>query len=445
MILELATDEGNPVPILPIAACVCRAWRNAVYSEHHLWTFIDMFVKGCHPKDAVFKNLGYRWIDLVIVSLSGCNAVTDAGLAALVDVCPRIESLNLSYCEGMKEKGLSEALCTMLMRPNDDYYSPLRILDLSSIQIKPDAGGLDRVLRNILMAQSKNPAGPVLLKLFVEECPNMSDRPWKEICDASLAAGKPLLDALEVLSVSRSGGERVQFEINILRLQITAPNLQDIDVCAGNSIWKWSISDAGLPEGAAESAGWPFLHTCDFSRYGERGYDSEQDIAVLRQMISKSPLLETLNFSMIGGIDYLDFIAAFPKSSTWRGLKSLWLGTTYTSCASDEEGGCKFSDMADLCPWMEEKLEELVVSEHGARFTDRDCEALTRFKKLKLLDISKTSISDTGIKAIMSEMRKKVYFKECMIDMTGCRNVSRKVRLAASLGMPQLILALEEV
>ena len=55
-------------------------------------------------------------------------------LQALAKHCPRLASLDLSYCTKFTETGLTGALRTMLLRRRSASSGPLRRLNLSCIQ-----------------------------------------------------------------------------------------------------------------------------------------------------------------------------------------------------------------------------------------------------------------------------------------------------------------------
>ena len=131
---------------------------------HHpqLWERVDLGYGWCKPSDAGVAAMLPRWCTTRTLSLSGCATLSDAGLRAVAEGCPLLESLDLSHTSGFSEAGVSSALQAMLQRPAGPGSSPLRRIDLSFIQLTPATSALDQVVRDLLAAQAGNAGGPVL-------------------------------------------------------------------------------------------------------------------------------------------------------------------------------------------------------------------------------------------------------------------------------------------
>lgn len=485
----LQACKNGAIPTAPNAACVSKAWRAAVKSCPSLWTNVDLSYGWCRPTNAILTEQCQVWTEMRSLNLSACGTISENGLRSIADACPRLERLNLSHCTGMREPGLADVLCTMLLRPASDNASPLRDLDLSFIQITPKGSGLDAVLRRVLLEQANNPNGPVLQRLIVEGCPMLSHRPLKTVYDASLKAGRPLLGALHTLSLAGSAGACGRFQLNLPRLQLATPNMRSVDFSNVSRAlgWELTLSVSGLPEGAAEKAGWPHLRICHITRPCQSW--AMFDMSILEQMISKSGGLEDLSFSKFGEVYWDELAAALPEpsfsntpppalsralevsercepngvgkgdtvdqakrssmasnlapqSSRVGGIKRLTMDGVSAAFDHQMLEAPSLCQLFSLCPWLQESLEELSVVGMGPAFDDGVCELLAGFPKLRVLDAKETSLTDKGLRCLLKSAKRRGVLRSFQLDITSCRGVERSVRQAGSRGMQQLLQAL---
>lgn len=269
--------SGGGVPTAATAACVSRAWRDAVRATPDLWSRVDLAYGWCRPSDAAIAAALPRWAQLRSLSLSGCATLSDVALAAIAARCPLLQRLDISHASCFTGPGLSAALPAMLLRAPGPGSSPLRALDLSFLQLTPRTSALDAVLREVLAAQAQNPGGPALevrarrrwgrpgsppspgrepgdggsppsapprcrtaasaalcfhapgcplplppaaaQELVVEGCPLITHQALRAATEAAAAAGRPLLGALRVLDLSQSAGARTTMQDLCARLQ----------------------------------------------------------------------------------------------------------------------------------------------------------------------------------------------------------------------------------
>ena len=245
-ILAQACAAGGAVPVAAAAACVSRAWRAAVQATPELWAVVDLSWGWCRPSNAVLAaNAAPRWAMMRSLSLAGCGAVGDAGLAAVAAGCPVLQALDLSHCTGFTADGLSPSLDQMVLRPTAPGSAPLRDVDLSCTQFSANAS-LDKVLMRLLAQQAVSPGGPVLRRLVADGCPFLTDRPLRSACQMSAARRRPLLSALRVLHLRGASAMRGEFLLNVDQLQFAAPGLEELDLSALGGASGWT-ANAGPP------------------------------------------------------------------------------------------------------------------------------------------------------------------------------------------------------
>ncbi|KAL4515458.1 hypothetical protein Ndes2437B_g06897 [Nannochloris sp. 'desiccata'] len=422
------SDKGA-IPGAAIALCINKAWRSAVLSHPELWYYVDLSFGWCRPTNTILQTYSLKWIAMEVLSLEGCSTITEVALLSIAENCPKLRSLNLSYCTGFREQGLADALCSMLSRPLDENSFPLQDLDLSFIQISPKGSGLDTVLRRVLLEQANNPTeGPVLETLLIAGCPMLSHRPLKAVCDASIVA---------------------------------APNLQSLHLChvARALGWLPSVSTSGLPEGvSAGNAMWNKLKTLRITGNPSLSQISS-DIEYLAQMLRNSPSLEEIaliGFRQVYLDDLMEFFSEYTAMGEPRqGLKRLTLDDTFASRyrLQGVVGEPSFYHVFANSTWMRESLERLSVIGSKDSFNDAACEELANYYPYVVeIDARETGISEKGVRALVKSAQRRGLLSSSGdgknnapnfdLNIDSCRNVDRKIRQAASKSIHDLVTAL---
>ena len=306
----------------------------------------------------------------------------------------------------------------------------------------------------------------------------MSDKAFKAVTSATVAAKRPFLSALKVLSISGSAAGMGHFTINIPRLQLTTPRLESINLCdvALPMGWEPSLSTSGLlindddgggGDGAdgglsANDAHWPLLLQCYsntqwYSTFPAGWLTSKS--ALLSQLISRSPLIQELSFMGYGELELDAFVDAFPfsRAHAQHGdddcccITRLQLDGTYLHCMHSYEHAhhtftyFTFLDFLKRCPpSLKLTLEELsVVRTREVFFDDAACAALAEYERLRYVDAQETVITEKGVKQLLEKVKERGALDGFVINIAGCRGVERRVRQAASQGMKELIRVLE--
>jgi hypothetical protein len=398
------------------------------------------------------------------LSLQGCSTITEIALVAIAENCPKLRNLNLSYCTGFRDAGLADVLVCMLHKPLNENSSPLSDLDMSFIEISPKGSGLDNVLRRILLDQARNPTeGPVLESLRLAGCPMLSHLPFKVVLDASVVARKPLLGALKLLCLDGSAGLTGHFTLNIVRLQLAAPNLRSLQLyhVARATGWQPSVSTAGLPEEfSAGRAMWSDLRSFQITE-ASASLQSRMAINVeyVFQMLRNSPLLDEIALLGFRHV-YLDNLMQIfdPFTATGQpkhGLKRLVLDGTFSDFLNPSW------HQLFATSYFQDTLEELSVIGSRDSFNDQVCEELaSKYPKLKSITARETVVTEQGVLALVKSAqrrglletgggggggvggmrnRKKPGFA---LNIDSCRSVDRKIRQAASKGIYDLVEAL---
>ena len=99
LVVKRAADlADSSVPVVPVVASVCRAWRDAVLRHpSELWRRAD-FSGDFDPSDAVIARYcrDGHWRELQHLDLRDCPRVSDRALHALVEGAPALASLRVS-------------------------------------------------------------------------------------------------------------------------------------------------------------------------------------------------------------------------------------------------------------------------------------------------------------------------------------------------------------
>lgn len=435
-ILRAACASGGAIPIVPIASCVCRAWRSAVLASPDLWEHVDLGHGWCRPSDAGVAAMLPRWRATRRLSMSGCLALTDAALEAVAAGCPALESLDLSHCAGFTERGMCSALGAMLLRPAGPGSSPLRRVNLSFIRLSPVMSALDQVVRELLAVQALNPVGPVLQELILEGCPLLTHHGLRAVADASVKQRRPVLGALLVLDLSQSAGARNDFVLLIERWQYACPELRELRLngLCGAYAWSYPQTPSTLPPGA--QAGFPQLRVCQVAAKSHAtmvglgtGATNVND-ACLTRLLARSPLLEHLD---IGGCERLSpnclALAVHPAAP----LVQLLMPRSSACC--DEA-------VVFVADRFRDSLEAIDLSWGAGRITDAAAQALAGCPRLHAVGLAGTAVTTAGVRALFAAAAQRGRLDRLTVDVGSCRGLERGVRQAASQGMAQLRAAL---
>jgi hypothetical protein len=249
---NLPLRKMAPYLLFPSPAVSARRGGTLLQLSRGFGTRADLSGADCHPTDAILERSCASWEFLSSLNLSKCHGVTVEGLAEVASACEMLGELDLSYCK-LRADPVADVLKTMLQRPYNDHSRPLVALKLTGALVLPETGGMNRLVRRVLFDQADNPDGPVLEELRISKASGLGPRPLTDICDASVAAGRPMLRALRILDIDGSGPRfSVYHKTNIRRLQFSAPGLEFLDIST-----KTAVVDSGAASRRRGPAGLP--------------------------------------------------------------------------------------------------------------------------------------------------------------------------------------------
>jgi len=95
------------------AALICKLWKKIVYSPV-LWPVLDLssYANTVHNLllDHILNKHAFRFIELRVLRLEGCSALTSGCLIIVTENCPYLEVLLLTGCSKINPKAVVSAV-----------------------------------------------------------------------------------------------------------------------------------------------------------------------------------------------------------------------------------------------------------------------------------------------------------------------------------------------
>jgi len=409
------THRLGAVPTVPRVASVCRGWRHAVASDPRaLWRVVDLSYGWARPSDAIVRRYCANgdWAKLTSLTLADCAVLTDASLRALHQHCPELVSLDVSGTSKMTLGG---------MKPLSE-----RLTDLT----------LDRVKQRSMGATNQLVSGMCTDKLARLSVADVTGLDRGFIRNLHKRCGP----ALRHLNLSHSGMHHQN--LPWLELQRSCPNVETLLLNGFGGASGWStVPNAQGAVFAGDIPGWPnlkTLHVGASTRTHSTGHSlapSYVDAFVL-DALARNANLEDLDVTG----------CAISSVHLW-GIPSLWLGelrclrASRTGFASDE--GIEFLAARER-PWAQSLALSLETVELGTSHmnandvSDRGLDVLSHnLVNLRALGVAGADITDDGLERLVDARRETLR----VVDVLGCRGLSRAARQAAHGGEPLVIRA----
>ena len=409
------THRLGAVPTVPRVASVCRGWRHAVASDPRaLWRVVDLSYGWARPSDAIVRRYCANgdWARLTALTLADCAVLTDASLRALHQHCPELVSLDVSGTSKMTLGG---------MKPLSE-----RLTDLTLDRVKqPSMGATNRLVSGMLTDK--------LTRLSVADVTGL-DRGF--IRNLHKCCGL----ALRHLNLSHSGMHHQN--LPWLELQRSCPNIETLLLNGFGGASGWStVPNAQGAAFAGDVPGWQnlkTLHVGAATRTHSTGHSltpSYVDAFVLDALTRNA------------NVEDLDVTGCAISAVHLWGIPSLWLGAlrclraAKTGFASDE--GIEFLAARDR-PWATSLAQSLETVELGTSHmnandvSDRGLDVLSHnLANLRALGVAGSDITDRALERLVDARHKTLR----VVDVLGCRGLSRAARQAAHGGEPLQIRA----
>jgi len=401
--LVLCSSLCSPVQLVATCSRVSRSWRVAVRAcEHELLLAADFSSGQIHAEKAL-RCLAPRGALRLCkeVDLSDCAALHDSALSFLTPVyAPRLSSLCLGGC-----KRLTSPALAALLRATPQ----LRELDLSRSDLAPSA------LSDVLAAAAQLP----LTRLRLASCSRLSTASLRCLS----APDQPLGSSLLSLDLESAGcATATPIHVDLEALQRAMLSLEQLRLSGLAPRGGWLLSRPG-----AQGPGWPRLVLCHLSA-------SRRLSPQLGPQLSHSPVND----------------AALHRA-LWAssGLRELALGGTGVTCAgvgalaatapqrlylehssASAERGCATL----LASRWSESLVELNLSSASSKIDNDALGELAACRRLRSLDVSLCPrVTDRGLRLLLAGAAE---IED--LQVTGCRSLSRRVRVAGAEGMRAL-------
>lgn len=97
-ILTLATREHGAIPVIFIAASVCRQWRGIVYVSPELWLHADFSRALRFPSYTDFKEILSRPGSMSCRSVKMSGSASIDFIECVLSTCKQLENIHLSRC-----------------------------------------------------------------------------------------------------------------------------------------------------------------------------------------------------------------------------------------------------------------------------------------------------------------------------------------------------------
>ena len=399
LILQAACADGA-VPTAARAACVCRAWRDAVrVAGSVLWRHADLSRGWCRPSDAIVSRLcrAGTWSQLETLNLAGNSSLSDAALHVVAEHCPALTALDVSGCQSFTVASLLRVL-----------QPPRRVLVLSMARtvVRP-AGAFEANVRSLLAE------APWLQRLSLAGCARVSSTTLR-----SLLAGAELRE----LDLTGAGSAR-GVVLPLDALQQACPNLEVLKL-SGLGL-DAGFSTAPGPPGV--TGGFPRLRVCEISSgtrmtsHGAEPSHSSVDDALLARLLCHSTELREL--SAAGTHVTAAGLAALPECA----LELLLLDQ------SDAAGDASAEVAASQ--W-HASLQVISLAGGGGAVTDQAAAALAACTALRRADLSGSAVTVDGVRELLRRG------PHLAVELAGCRSLPRPIRQAALAGNAALRRAL---
>jgi hypothetical protein len=406
IILRHACAEGG-VPTAAYAACVSRAWRDAVaLAGAELWRTADLShwwlrrtPKAARACDGAIVRLcqAGTCAQLARLRLAG-GTKHDAAVGAIVRFCPALTSLDVSGSTFS-----TDALVQLVQAPRR-----ICALNLASTALQP-AGEAERCWRRVLAATASS-----LQTLSLAGC--------TRVTSATLRA---LLACEQLRSIDLTGaGSARGITVPVEALQRACPVLEALRLSGLGLDGGFQVAADAQPAG-----GFPLLRVCELASgsrmtsHGAAPSASEVDDALLARVLWASPELREL---ALGGTLVT---AAGLQSLPALALRTLLLGQSAAAC----DDGARVA----AARWGA-SLELLSVAGGGAAVTDATPLALAACARLREADLSGAAVTNEGVRALLAGAGPSLR----VLTLASCRSLDRPVRRAALLGGPELRRAL---
>ena len=235
------------------------------------------------------------------------------------------------------------------------------------------------------------------------------------------------------LDLTGAGAQQINVKLPVEAISRWSPQLQALLLTGLGGVYGWSPLPMKLsgPQ-LAQAIGFSQLRHWDVAAVDVASNESIThalsmlDDSVLQRFALKSSQLTSLDVSGTKvTVNCIDTIA-----SSGAALTSLSAGRT--DLASDK-GIMRVYEL-----WSN-SLTELNASGGKTKLTDISCQLLSIIPQLEILNLSDTSVTDEGLRCLL---------RNCgnlkVIELNGCRGLSRSVRVASASGMYALKAALGE-
>ncbi len=425
MVAEMPADDTEDprreahrlgaVPTVPRVASVCRGWRHAVASDPRaLWRVVDLSYGWARPSDAIVRRYCANgdWARLTALTLADCAVLTDASLRVLHQHCPELVSLDVSGTSKMTLGG---------MKPLSE-----RLTNLT----------LDRVKQRSMGATNRLVSGMLTDKLTRLSVADVTGLDRGFIRNLHKCCGS----ALRHLNLSHSGMHHQN--LPWLELQRSCPNVETLLLNGFGGASGWStVPNAQGAAFAGDVPGWQNLKTL---HVGAATYPHSTGHSLTPSYVDAFVLDALTRYADVEDLDVTG--CAISAVHLW-GIPSLWLGAlrclraAKTGFASDE--GIEFLAARDR-PWATSLARSLETVELGTSHanandvSDRGLDVLSHnLANLRALGVAGSDITDDALERLVDARRETLR----VVDVLGCRGLSRAVRQAAHGGEPLQIRA----
>jgi len=392
LILQAACAEGGAIPTAARAACVSRAWRDAVQlAGAALWQHADCSRGWCRPSDAVVSRQcrAGTWSQLQTLNLAGNRSLSDAALHAVAAHCPAVTALDVSGC-----LNFSAAALLRVLQPPRHVLS----LHLARTALRP-AGNFDASVRTLLAA-----AAPSLRVLSLAGCPRVST-----------ATLRSLLACAELRELDLTGaGSARGLVLPLDALQQACPRLEVLRLSG------LGLDGGFTAPGVGVARGFPQLRVCELSSgtrmtsHGAEPSHSGVDDALLARLLCSSVNLREL--------------AAAGTHVTAAGLAALPDGCALERLLLDQSDAADDAAAEVAAVQWSASLRVISLAGGGAAVSDQAAVALAACTQLRTADLGGSAVTADGVRALLRARPR------LELELAGCRSLERPVRQAALAG-----------
>ena len=275
--------SSGAVPFLCRVRRVCRLWHQCA-DDSTLWQSVDLSYGWIKANDETMQFLCQTRFSkkLTCINLSNWKSLTVNGLKLLVDTCPQLKSVNLSYCK-VNSPGVLYMInkCSQLAEIDLTAYGSAAVVSPKTVVhiVNTCSGNL----RSLNLSRNPPKGYNAVLKALATCCPN-----------------------LECLDLSRYPDSSIPLSFNIEQLQHGCPKLCILRLVNANIVPSHvSVHDRS----ASESPGFPELKelslriTTSTSVVSVAGYNG-----ILHRLVKKSEKLKLLDLhgcSQVTSVDLL--------------------------------------------------------------------------------------------------------------------------------------------